>query len=161
METVKVDIRKLQMLNDRVAQTIDALNQVRMSVHGIQHTGMQPLAGQYPLQQGQIPLQQLSQPVGFGQLAQVSPLAQQGLAHSTPMFAQMTPGYVPIQSAVGQVLPQPVMPQQIGAAQAFGGWPTQIGISHTSAELDPFWAARAAQSFPYAAQTYPPVSSIF
>src|SRR5258705_9072841 len=39
METVKVDIQKLQLLNDRIAQMIDALNQVRMSAHGIQHSG--------------------------------------------------------------------------------------------------------------------------
>ncbi|WP_394847846.1 hypothetical protein LZC95_10330 [Pendulispora brunnea] len=33
--TAKVDIRKLQLLNDRIAQTIEALNQVRLSVHGL------------------------------------------------------------------------------------------------------------------------------
>ena len=38
METVKVDIQKLQLLNDRIAQTLEALNMLRMSVHGIQHT---------------------------------------------------------------------------------------------------------------------------
>ena len=38
METVKVDIQKLQLLNDRSAQTLEALNLLRMSVHGIQHT---------------------------------------------------------------------------------------------------------------------------
>jgi hypothetical protein len=37
METARVDIRKLQLLNDRIAQTIDALNQVRFSVHGVQN----------------------------------------------------------------------------------------------------------------------------
>ena len=35
----KVDVRKLQVLNDRINQTIDALNQVRLSVHGLGHTG--------------------------------------------------------------------------------------------------------------------------
>src|SRR6266540_1427048 len=35
METAKVDIRKLQLLNDRINQCIDALNQVRLSVHGL------------------------------------------------------------------------------------------------------------------------------
>jgi hypothetical protein len=34
METAKVDIRKLQMLNDCINRTIEALNQVRLSVHG-------------------------------------------------------------------------------------------------------------------------------
>ena len=43
METAKVDIRKLQLLNDRINQTIDALNQVRLSVHGLSHTsGINP-----------------------------------------------------------------------------------------------------------------------
>lgn len=50
----KVDVRKLQVLNDRINQTIDALNQVRLSVHGLGHTGvmpqMNPLA--YLTQQG-------------------------------------------------------------------------------------------------------------
>lgn len=41
MET-KVDIQKLQLLNERLAQTIDALNQVRMLAHGIQHTAASP-----------------------------------------------------------------------------------------------------------------------
>jgi hypothetical protein len=38
METARVDIRRLQLLNDRIAQTIDALNQVRLSVHAVQNT---------------------------------------------------------------------------------------------------------------------------
>lgn len=61
----KVDVRKLQVLNDRINQTIDALNQVRVSVHGLGHTSaMQPpwnplsfLGQGYGLQQ---------QPYGFG-----------------------------------------------------------------------------------------------
>lgn len=38
----KVDVRKLQILNDRINQTIDALSQVRLSVHGLglSHTGI-------------------------------------------------------------------------------------------------------------------------
>lgn len=42
----KVDVRKLQVLNDRINQTIDALHQVRLSVHGVQglgHTGIPQL----------------------------------------------------------------------------------------------------------------------
>jgi len=34
----RVDVRKLQILNDRINQTIDALNQVRLSVHGLGHS---------------------------------------------------------------------------------------------------------------------------
>src|SRR5882672_1686070 len=66
----KVDVRKLQILNDRINQTIDALNQVRVSVHGLGHTSamQQPLnplsfLGQgYGGQQGY----GLQQPYGFG-----------------------------------------------------------------------------------------------
>lgn len=47
METVKVDMQKLQLLNERIAQTIDALNQLRLSVHGIQHTPVSVYGG-YP-----------------------------------------------------------------------------------------------------------------
>ena len=36
----RVDVRKLQILNDRINQTIDALSQVRLSVHGLAHTGV-------------------------------------------------------------------------------------------------------------------------
>ena len=42
METAKVDIRKLQLLNDRINQMMEVLNQVRLSVHGIQHTATTP-----------------------------------------------------------------------------------------------------------------------
>ena len=43
----KVDVRKLQILNDRINQTIEALNQVRLSVHGLGHSGLQnPFLGQ-------------------------------------------------------------------------------------------------------------------
>src|SRR2546428_2254045 len=65
----KVDVRKLQILNDRINQTIDALNQVRVSVHGLGHTsGTHPVSplnflGQgYGMQQGF----GTQQPYGFG-----------------------------------------------------------------------------------------------
>ena len=59
MEMVKVDVQKLQLLNDRIAQTIEALNQVRLSVHGIQHTN--------PWQQG------FGAPAGYGAPAYGTP----------------------------------------------------------------------------------------
>jgi hypothetical protein len=75
METAKVDIEKLQLLNDRIVQTIEALNQVRMSVHGLQ--------GLLPHQQGRGPQfgsYGLSHTGGFSpqaQLAQQNPWIQQ------------------------------------------------------------------------------------
>jgi len=62
METVTVDPRQLQLLNDRINQTIEALNQVRLSAHGydaslipgqfqaaggISHTGTLPQSQSY------------------------------------------------------------------------------------------------------------------
>jgi hypothetical protein len=70
METVKVDIQKLQLLNDRVAQTIDALNQLRLSVHGIHQT--QQAFG------------------GYG-YSPVTPFAQSPLAHQTPYTQPFVP----------------------------------------------------------------------
>ncbi|HKC23545.1 MAG TPA: hypothetical protein VKF32_02330, partial [Thermoanaerobaculia bacterium] len=102
METAKVDIQKLQLLNDRIAQCFDALNQVRLSVHGLSHTAAQAGIGQgfgpqafqqgFGSQQGFNPYQQnpyLTQ--GIGQNPFVQGIAQQsvpwanplGLAHST------------------------------------------------------------------------------
>lgn len=83
MDTAKVDIRKLQLLNDRINQCIDALNQVRLSVHGLSHTS-QPQAGMPGLQQGQaVP----GAPFGYGLAGQGSPFVQsspfiQGLSHT-------------------------------------------------------------------------------
>src|SRR5436309_3486449 len=102
METAKVDIRRLQLLNDRVNQCIDALNQVRLSVHGLSHTG------------GTVPGVQ----AGFGQFAPnpyfgfgaqslgaipltQNPLAQgfvSGMSHTTP-FLGTSPGFVPAVAA--------------------------------------------------------------
>jgi hypothetical protein len=57
----RVDVRKLQLLNDRIAQTLDALNQVRMSVYGLGHS---PMQNQYGQQFGQPFAQQFGQPFG-------------------------------------------------------------------------------------------------
>lgn len=76
METVKVDIQKLQLLNDRITQTIEALNQVRMSVQGIQHTPMSPF-GYNPYPGAQL---------GF---------AQQFNPYASPFVPQIAPQFVP------------------------------------------------------------------
>lgn len=66
-----VNMQKLQLLNDRIAQTIDALNQLRLSVHGIQHTAAVPW-GAYPMTYGQPYGQTFGQPT-FGQPTFVQP----------------------------------------------------------------------------------------
>src|SRR5262249_14108062 len=45
METAKVDVRKLQLLNDRITQCLAALSQVRLPVHGLPHPQPTPPLG--------------------------------------------------------------------------------------------------------------------
>ena len=78
----KVDVRKLQILNDRINQTIEALNQVRLSVHGLGHSGLQnPFLGGTgnPFLGMQNPYQNPYQSVG-GPLSQLhNQVGQQGV----------------------------------------------------------------------------------
>jgi len=127
METAKVDIRKLQLLNDRINQCIDALNQVRVSVHGLSHVSAgNPAGAGVPLTQslyGQTPYGTAA----FG-------------AGSSPGFIQQA-GFIAPQVPVG--IPQ--------------GFNPVLGLSHTTQEglenrpvwTDPLMAARIAQTFPY------------
>jgi hypothetical protein len=105
----KVDIRKLQLLNDRINQTIDALNQVRLTVHGLglghsnPYQQMPPYLGGnfFGAQMGQQPFgqpygQQYGQQ-GIGQqFGGVSPFTQGGigggLQHSNPFSNPFTQG---------------------------------------------------------------------
>lgn len=134
----KVDIRKLQILNDRIAQTLDALNQVRMSVHGIGQTT--PTAG-------------------FGHPGI-------GLSHTTPGYGQVPYGQVPPWFA-GSAFPQHAIAQgMLGSVYGQQQVPWQMGLSHTSPEtlqgwgttqgigpygVDPYFIQqRVMQTFPFA-----------
>ncbi len=99
METAKVDIRKLQLLNDRINQSIDALNQVRLSVHGLSHTaGINPNLPNLPMtgfgqgigqQQAGFPQPQVGfpqVPMGFSQVQQGFPQPFAGGLSHTPQF---------------------------------------------------------------------------
>jgi hypothetical protein len=149
METAKVDIRKLQMLNDRINQCIDSLNQVRLSVHGLSHsTGGSPFLPQGFNPQGFNPPSPWY-PNAFAQ-AYPSVFAQgplSGFAHSSPGLGS-TPGFVPGATP----FPSPF-----------------AGLSHSSPEeafarqawTDPLLAVRIAQTFPYAQYPVPPVVTIY
>jgi hypothetical protein len=121
METVKVDIQKLQLLNDRIAQTIEALNQVRLSMHGIQHSsspvGVSPYGGYSPYGYGQ---PQFAQP-SFGQPSFGQP------SFGQPSFAQPF-------SPFGQGLSHTTAPWTTTTT------PWMTGIAHTS--WDPMWQVR-------------------
>lgn len=153
MDTAKVDIRKLQLLNDRVNQCIDALTQVRLSVHGLSHSpqvqGQQGIPGAGAL--GQDP--RLS--FGWGAGVAANPYMTAGISHSNP-FAGASPGLAP---GLGV------------AAVPFGAINPYAILSHSSGEsfetlprpmwADPLLASRIAQTFPYAYVAVPSVVTIY
>jgi hypothetical protein len=143
METVKVDLQKLQILNDRIAQTIDALNQVRLSTHGLQHSGswstQQGVSGFSPIgQQGFSPV---AQQAGYG----VNPFS--GISHTSPFVNPFVQSQLPW-SPVG-------FPQQTMVGQP---WTAGIGISHSGLQVDPQMSMRLAQTFPFVGYPYPPMT---
>ena len=125
MDTAKVDIEKLQLLNDRIVQMIDALNQVRMSVHGLQAR-----------QQGQIPS---------------AALGGLGLSHSGGAFSPWVQ-QSPWQQNPWQQNPwQQYAHYPQTAIPGIGGF----GLSHTGYDpyrqgaVDPMVYARIVQTFPF------------
>jgi hypothetical protein len=130
----KVDVRKLQLLNDRITQVMDALNQVRFSVHGLTHTGApigQPVPG-FQLGQFGIPQQpqfgfQQQTPYGMGQ-----PWGQLGIPQQPQLgFQQQTPyGMGQPWGQLGFQQPQLGFQQQVpyGLGQPFGQPGTQMGL---------------------------------
>jgi hypothetical protein len=127
----KVDIRKLQLLNDCINRTIEALNQVRLSVHagGLAHSA-------------QMGLQGIGTPSYFGGF----PGSYLG-AYTTPFginpqaAAAMVPGFANVGGFPGY--------QNAFAANA--------GLGHSAVDprvawdwtQDPYTTARIAQTFPF------------
>ena len=130
----KVDMRRLQLLNDRIAQVMDALNQVRFSVHGLQHsvpttTQFTPWTQQaFGLGLGGINNIGLQQGLGMHPIHQnwVNPLV--GLSHSP--YEQVDPSI-----ALRGIDPT--------SAYRFG--------------IDPYTTARVAQTFPFAYSAVAPI----
>ncbi len=144
METAKVDIQKLQLLNDRISQTIDALNQVRQSVHGLQGSVSQPVAG----------IPQASYGLGLSHSGAFVP---QGLAQ----MGYVQPGMVPTAfGSPGFSIPQVSGPYFAGGQPGVTSNPWMMqGLSHTDVigrshiggigvGADPVWQARLIQTFP-------------
>jgi hypothetical protein len=141
METAKIDIRKLQLLNDRICQTIEALNQVRLTVHGISHSNPY-----LPQNQPQVGLGLGGYGMGVGQTIPYGPY---GIGHTT----------LPV-NTLGQMTPTPWLGGYLPVSQfPQGQW--LGGISHTSFVNDPFWAQRCAQTFPYVGAAYSPYLGVF
>jgi hypothetical protein len=158
METVKVDVQKLQLLNDRIAQTIDALNQLRMSMHGIQHS---PVSPGYPYGA-------YASPYGFGGQVQAGFGGQ--VPYGSPFLGSQVPGQSPYGSPFQGIQHTPYTPYTTPFTTPFTGLPTGTpagtpvpfvgaGISHTAwdprlgqngishSPWDQMWATRAAQTW--------------
>jgi hypothetical protein len=187
METAKVDIRKLQLLNDRINQTIDALNQVRLSVHGLSHTsGINPNVpnvgtAAFGLGAG-------AQQGGFQQVPQVGfPQIQQpgfpqvfggGLSHTPPFYGGVPGGMSPY-AGIGL---QGGLNPYAGIGGVAAGWNPHLaqmgqigqfgGLSHSNgpealepfarpAWNDPLLAVKVAQTFPYVQFAVPPVVTLY
>lgn len=161
METAKVDIKKLQLLNDRINQCIDALNQVRLSVHGLSQSS--------PFTAGQ---QGLGAQSGFG-------MGIPGLSHTSGAGIGTTGinPYAPFPTGGFPGAMQGGIPGNVGASGLGGGFAggpagfnPLLGLSHTSPETtdaykstwnDPYLAARVSQTFPYLQFAVPPVVSLY
>ena len=163
METAKVDIRKLQLLNDRINQCLEALNQVRLSVHG--------LASAQGLSHTSVP---------FAGVPGINPGIPYGGTYGS--FAGMTPGTgINPAFGLGQAFGQGAQGQGfVPGLSHTGGLPGIGGLSGFSpyfaaggAETggpeaalrpmwsDPFLTARITQTFPYAQFPVPPAVTIY
>jgi len=179
METAKVDIRKLQLLNDRISQCIDALNQVRLSVHGltVSPAGTASPAfgyGGYGQSPFGVPGFGLSHSAPIG-----NPFAQAGMAGGVnqgvnPLLASTAFGQVPISGnpyfqqlagglshSVGGLSPATGFSQGINPASFSQGINPASGWFGNEAVNDPLLTARIAQTFPYAQFPVPPVVTIY
>ena len=170
METARLDIRKLQLFNDRISQCLDALAQVRLSVHGLSHsqaTQQQGYGQQSPFGQQQSPFGQQGwiPQAGYGQQGfgpgigqglygqQQGPFG--GLSH-TP-FGQLGPQQLGLfgnqQTPFAQQ--NPILAQLAQGLQQQQGWPQATfgaqspfgigGLSHTGIDIEslysrPLWS---------------------
>jgi hypothetical protein len=170
METAKVDIRKLQLLNDRINQCIDALNQVRLSVHGLS----QGLSHTSPQSQGINPGAQYSQGFsGFGANPFIqpgvnpfgNPFGQTGVnPYGQAGFGQMPIGQSPLNQGFAPGLSHTSGQSPFG--QAGNPYLSSLSPEALEASLRPMWAdpiltARITQTFPYAQFPVPPVVTIY
>lgn len=178
METAKVDIRKLQTLNDCINRTIEALNQVRLSVHGagLSHSGLgvqglgvpsypgfqTPFASPFgisPQMAPQIAAQQIA-----AQMYGVNP-AMTGIGHTAATAAALGAFPTAFPNAYANAYPNALQNAFQNAFQSpfqsqVPYW-TQTGLGHTANVnvqdfTDPYVTTRIAQTFPFVHWGYSP-----
>lgn len=154
METAKVDIRKLQLLNDRINQCLDALNQVRLSVHGLSQ-GLSHSTSQAGINPGVS--SGFGQP-GFG----ASPFNQTGVSPfvQSPFSQGLAPGLS--HSSGFSPFAQGINPFGQGMNPYLSNVnPESLETSGRPIWADPILTARITQTFPYAQFPVPPVVTIY
>jgi hypothetical protein len=174
--TAKVDIRKLQLLNDRIAQTIDALNQVRLSVHGLglSHTsaGIPAVGMGVPFQASPYaatPYAAYAYP-GIASYAQQAfagwPASVHGLSHTSPWNYASYPTYAgyPQSASFAAQQVSPLLSQLLWQQGVSGGlshtgdvWGASPMAYHPGVNIDPITATRIMQMFPFAQMPVSPV----
>jgi hypothetical protein len=125
---VNPEIRRLQVLNDLIAQTLDVITQRSILTGGLSHSPFVPELGAVQVN----PFAQFSGiPQGIGQLG-INPYTQ-GLAHSPftgypvqPAFSQFAQG-MPFASTWSQGLMHSPFSAGIGYNQPYGQVPYQFG----------------------------------
>jgi hypothetical protein len=174
MDTAKVDIRRLQTLSDCINRTIEALNQVRLSVHagnnlpyaqlGLQGAGA-PFLGAFPgafavapQLMGQVPgvlsgiahsaanpfFNQFAGVNPWTNLAQLQNVAAQNAIANTAFNPAFNPAF---NSALNNNTVTPFAQTGLGHS-AFG--------STLNDFVDPYTTARIAQTFPFVHWGYSP-----
>jgi hypothetical protein len=130
MQTATVDIRRLQILNDSINRTIDALNQVRLSVYGTvtpSALGITPAIG------------------GLAHAAAQNPFVTNPFANQfVNQFAN------PYTNVFASNLSNPLANPYAAFAT------TGLGHSAFGSYADPYATARVAQTFPFASWGYTP-----
>jgi len=173
----KVDIRKLQVLNDRINQTLDALNQVRLTVHGLGHSSPYGQAfGGFGTQgfgtpgfgaQGYgSPMQgSIGQTFGYGN-PYVQNLGGIGLQHSTPFGPYNNPFVNPMMQGIGMSGINPMTQQNVWGTQGTqgtqGSWNPVGGLFHSNNDVVELRAndpSRIAATFPYALSPQNPLQN--
>ncbi len=136
MQTATVDIRRLQILNDSINRTIDALNQVRLSVYGSvtpNALGVTPAMG------------------GLAHAAAQNPFVTNPFANQVANQF-VTPYTSPFGGAVSNALTNPYVNQFSTFANT--------GLGHSAFGnafgADPYTTARIAQTFPFLQWGYSP-----
>jgi hypothetical protein len=166
MDTIQIDAKKLQLLNDRINQTIDALNQLRVTAQqasaGLGHSTLGGQVSPYAQMAAAFGAQGVPGVFGFPQAGMIDPSivarqqamqalmsqwAMSGLGHtSLPYNALQSAFAQALPSLVAQGIPAPIAAQTLqsvlGLQQPLFGAGV-AGLGHTSLPLNPLQSVYA------------------